>query len=248
MSIFASPTPSAAPTVRAILALIVHEGRETEHNLIDYALTSHEITETPTGIDLGPGRLLGTLDHQRLLDVLLHTQGDANAFLPPEVLSHGSAQLAWYVPGRPRRMWFRGAQRSKCLTVPWPTLAFRARQGRLSIAALAQTRRPQASDPLFHAPLMNIFSDTGLCPGTANLPPGHGLADRTQFEAAVFDTAFSHVNHTHTLCSSPGGAVETTEHLRFWENLARKHAKRFPVRALVPLKQTLSQWLTLEHA
>ena len=248
MSIFASLASTPLPTVRAILALVVHEGRESEPELLDYALTSHEIAHTPTGIELGPGRLLGPLDHQRLLDVLLHTQAGDNEFLPPEVLSHSSAQLAWYVPGRPRRMWFRGAKRSKGLTVPWPTLAFRARQGKLSIAALAHARRPGASDPLFHAPLMNIFDDTGLCPGTATLPHGHSLADRAQFEAAVFETAFSHVNHTRTLRRSHDAEIENVDHVRFWEQLARQRTQRFPVRALVPLKQTLSQWLTLEKA
>jgi PRTRC genetic system protein B len=244
MSLFTPPEQIPLPTLEAILALIVHEGRDDTGHMKEYALTSHEITQTPGGIEVGPGRVLGARDHQTLLNVLLDTLHTDNEFLPPDVLSHSSGQLAWYVPGELRRMWLRDAQRTRGIKVPWPTLLFRARQGTLSLAALGSARRPRETDPLYHAPLMNVHASTRLCSGTAVLPRGNLLADRAGFETAVYETAFTHVNHEHTLRQPKNAEVSTAQHVRFWTQLARTGARRFPTRALVPLHLTVSQWLT----
>jgi PRTRC genetic system protein B len=234
----------ANPSLRAVLALIAHEGRACDGDPLDYALTSHEIEHTPSGVNLGPGRLLSTQDQQALLSILMDTVSAESVFLPSDVLSHSSAQVAWYVPGRVRRMWFRSGTHTKRVNVPWPTLAFCARRDALRLVALGRTRRPCAHDPVFHAPLMNVFDHTGLCTGSARLPRGTGLEDRPGYEAAVYDTAFSHINHSHTLRRPAGEEVTDAEHLQFWTQLAARHARRFPSSALVPLRDTLAHWLT----
>ena len=120
MSLFAS-SPSE---LRAILALIVHEGHLADRGETQYALTSHPVEEAPSGVVLGPGQCLAHADHQALLRVLLNTTTHDNEYLPADVLSHSGAQLAWYIPGCVRRMWFRSGHHTEHWDVPWPTLVF----------------------------------------------------------------------------------------------------------------------------
>lgn len=224
-------------------ALIVHEGRQVGYGQRDFAFTTHEVEHSDSGVQLGAGRLLSLEDQQNLLQILLGALSKENGFLSNEVLSHSPAQIAWYVPGRRRPMWFRDGARTQRFNVPWPTLVFRVREGRLALVALSRAKRPKAQDPVFHAPLMNVFVNTELCVGSATAPQGWSLAQRGGYEKLVFDTAFAHVNHEHTLRILGGVSVATAEHLRFWRQLAREARPRFPTRALVPLPQCLGVWL-----
>jgi PRTRC genetic system protein B len=244
MSLFTQSDAPLQPTLRAVQALIVHESRLFDHAQPDFAFTTHAIEQSDSGVRLGAGRLLALEDQQALLNILLGALSAESAFLPPEILSHSPAQLAWYVPGTVRPMWFRDARQTRRLPVPWPTLVFRVREERLSLAALGRSRRPNAEDPLFHAPLMNVFDNTELCAGNAKLPRGWSLAHRSAYERAVFDTAFTHVNHRRTLRAAKGGPITTAEHLRFWRELSGGPRRRFPSAALVTLNQSLGKWLS----
>jgi PRTRC genetic system protein B len=244
MSLFAHSDTPLQPTLRAVQALIVHESRLFEDARPDFAFTTHAIEHGDSGVRLGAGRLLAREDQQALLNILLGALSAESAFLPSEILSHSPAQLAWYVPGRVRPMWFRESGHTRRLQVPWPTLIFRVREGRLSLAALCRSRRPSAEDPLFHAPIMNVYANTELCAGNAKLPRGWSLAHRPAYEKAVFDTAFTHVNHDRTLRAAKDGSITTAEHLRFWRELSRGSRRAFPSAALVPLNQSLGMWLS----
>ena len=244
MSLFVAQPASNAPTLRAILAFIVHAGQTDAHEPSTYAFMTHEIEHTPEGIVLGPGRLLSERDQQDLIGVLLNTHAYDNEFLPVDVLSRSSARLSWYVPGQRRRMWFRDGSRTESYEVPWPNLIFCASRDHLRLVAVTGRDRPTVDQPLFHAPLMNVHATTALCAGTAALPEGTGLADRPGYEHACFETAFSHVNHAQTLRLNKRGPVSSEAHVQFWRALARQGAPQFPEDALVPLGQTLSQWLT----
>jgi PRTRC genetic system protein B len=122
-------------------------------------------------------------------------------------------------------------------------LIFRARERELSLAAVPGLGRPPAEEALYHAPLMNVYASTTLCPGTAVLPRSHTLADRAAFEAAVFDTGFTHVNQPQTLYQPDSAEVTTAQHERFWTQLARSGTPEFPSGALVRLHRNLSDWL-----
>jgi PRTRC genetic system protein B len=237
---FDGPEP---PSLRAVQALIVHESHRAQDSRRDFAFTTHAIQHTERGVQIGAGRLLSLEDQQALLNILLGSLSGESGYLPPEVLCHSPAQLAWYVPGRMRPMWFRDGTHTRRFKVPWPTLVFRVREGRLALAALSAARRPKAQDRIFHAPLMNVFEDTHLCVGNTKLPKGWTLADRLGYEKTVFDTAFTHVNHEHTLKRPKQAPVTTAEHLRFWRELAREGARGFPARALTPLTERLGPWL-----
>jgi PRTRC genetic system protein B len=229
--------------VRAVQALIVHESVDHRHNK-EWILTTHGIEHTDTGAVLGAGRLLAPQDEEGLLDVLANAVASRDrGFIPPEVIACSASQLVWYVPSRIAPMWFRiGPEPVRC-RVPWPPLLFRVSRGQLAVVALRANRRPDADTVLYHAPLMNVHANTALCSGSARLPTTWRLSDRPAYEAAVYATNFSHVNHEHTLRLGSGKEVDSAAHLKFWQTLARKNATAFPTRALVALGETVAEFL-----
>jgi PRTRC genetic system protein B len=243
MSIFTINDFAAVPSVRAVQAVIVHEAREGTEGNAEYVLTTHTVENTDKGVTLGAGRFVSAADMAALTEVLISAQPAQHAYLPQEIVSCSATQLAWYTEARIRPMWFRAGNDRRKVTVPWPTLLFRARPGELAVAALARSGRPKPDQPLFHAPLMNIHQDTGLCPGSARLPPACSLEHRDGYEFCIFGTAFTHVNHERTLKLAGENSVNSAEHLRFWRQLERRRIKRFPTSALVPLKRRVAQWL-----
>lgn len=242
MSFFHPPQARAA-VIRTLQAVLLHESRSHNGGPQAHWLTTHAVEEQESGPLIGPGRLLSEEDKRALIETLVGTlPREEFAVLPPHVLAMGAVRIAWYVPGRVRAMHFNIKSRTFSLQVPWPTLVFLVSEGQLSLAALAEVSRPEAHTPLFHAPLMNLNEATRLCTGNAIVPRGSGLADCAGYEQAVYDTNFSHVNHPHTLRGAK--AISNEAHVRFWRGLARTKAKAFPTDALVPLKRTLSAWLT----
>lgn len=235
-------THAELPRVQAVQALLVYED-QTIQDGTRYALTTHEITQSPTGLTIGTGRLLGQRDQQMLLDILLGALATESTFLPAEIVCHSSACLAWVVRGAVRPMWFRFGHDSHRLTVPWPNLVFCARRNRLYLASYKTSGRPGPTTPLYHAPLMNVHGDTALCSGNAQLPAGWSLAHRPDYERVVFETYFTHVNHDRTLKLAKH-RVSTARQFRFWRELHQHKTSRFPTQALVPLHQTAAQWLS----
>ena len=243
MSFFINAAPSR-PRVRAVQALLVYEDETLASEPTRYALTTHEITHTDQGVQIGAGRLLGLQDQQSLLDILIGSLTTQSHFLPTEIICHSTARLAWIVPGKVRPMWFRFNKETHRLDVPWPNLIFCASQKSLGLAAYTGSRRPTQDTPLYHAPLMNVHEQTTLCTGNALLPGSWSLRDRPKFEEVVFATYFTHVNHEHTLALDSGKGVTTAQHYRFWRDLQESKATRYPGQSLVPLRKTASQWLS----
>jgi PRTRC genetic system protein B len=242
MSVFSVVPALAEFNVRAVQALIVHQMHDG-NRVPDFVLTTHEVENSTAGSTLGAGRFVTEADIAALVDVLIGMYPGRRTFLPEDVVSASPTQLAWYRSEEIRAMWFRANDARRKLIVPWPTLLFRARPGELSIVALSHSRRPTADQPLYHAPLMNIHADTRLCAGTATIPPACGLEHKPAYEFCVYGTAFSHVNHDHTLKSQGKASVGDSEHFKFWRQLERRQARRFPRAALVPLKQSVGEWL-----
>ena len=243
MSLFTLPSAPNQPTVTAVLALIVHAGHAEVQADTAYAFTTHDIQHSSSGIVLGPGRLFGSKDQQHLLSILLDCTAESNAYLPADIVSRAVGRIAWYVAGRVRPMWFRHSERTECLTVAWPSLVFSLTPNGLRLAAYDGQGRPSAEQPLFHAPLMNVHSDTFLCSGTAKIPQGGRLHDRPECERVCFETAFSHCNHEHTLRLKDQREIDDATHIRFWRGLAKGRAEAFPSDALHPLSDGLSRWL-----
>jgi len=144
-----------------------------------------------------------------------------------------------------RPLYLRQGERTLSLMVPWPPLLLAARERTLYVVALRGGRRPTARTPLYHAPLMNVHATGQVCTGNADLPAETTLATLAAWQAVLTDTWFTHVNHPNTLRlpDSTGMAVDTRRYLRFWRDLAKRRAERFPVACLTPLGLTLEGFL-----
>jgi PRTRC genetic system protein B len=218
MSLFALATASNL-NLRLTHALLVMENRDTGEGKRQ-AVTTHEVMETPHGPVLGPARLFGAHEQQALAEVLLGPLAKSQVlFLPPEILVHHSTMMAWYVPGRVRPMHFNTEDHQGSYWVPWPTLIFCVHRGDLWLAGTRRHTRPTPDTPLYHAPLMNLNTHGGMCWGDVPPPKGRSLADRAAYEAAVFQSNFSHVTDEQTLRLPRAKTVSTEQHLTFWQGL-----------------------------
>lgn len=213
----------------------------------------HEVHNTEKGPVLGVGRpldqagLLRTLREAAEGRPVLHRH---QGILPANVLQYDEEKLTWYVPGKVRKMYWTGSRKgTQTLVVPWPTLVFRHRKGRgLELFAVRGSRRPGLSTPIFHAPLANVYGGGDVCLGNAD----RGILSLESipvWEEAIFDTRFSHINHSHTLkpqaCGLKSTKISTAAHLRFWKGLAKEQAKRFPSTALNPMESRRGKQLCL---
>jgi len=219
-------------------ALLVHRADSA------VLVTRHPVVRDKRGARLGAGTLFGVNDQAWLLELLADT--DDSDILPENVLGKSARQLTWLVPGKVRPMLFRLSGRSQALRVPWPTLVFQATERSLRVVALKSSRRPQRDTPVFHAPLMNFYYDTRMCFGGAGIPQSLGVSSMPKWEAAVFDTAFSHTNHGRTLVRRDDDSDDNAFHFGFWRGLHKQKAARFPVRALVPTGDRLGDWMRLQ--
>jgi PRTRC genetic system protein B len=135
-------------------------------------------------------------------------------------------------------MWFRVGKFSGSFEVKWPSLLFIAnkRDAKLFVFALAASSYPSEDAIVYHAPLMNIGRDGLVCQGSASLPAEISSATIDQMEETIYDSNFTHINHSTTLnnVKTSDGKVGTKEHLAFWRsrhkskaNLPKKHLVRY---------------------
>lgn len=112
----------------------------------------------------------------------------------------------------------------------------------LHVAALSSDQRPTLQTELLRAPYYNVSAEGLVCQGSMNGPRENRPEAIAQWEAAFFHSAFTHPQ---------GGAFQITSHPNghsgLWLGQAAKPCAEFPVEHLVPMKMTLSQWLT-EHS
>lgn len=204
----------------------------------------HGITMVDGRPVMDVGHLVHEDDVDDLLRLLRSDQATSRSpFLPADLVGLSSGFAAWCVEGRRRRMWFRFGGKSTALNVVWPHLVIAAAHDRVHVCAVAKPVVRGQDVRVFHAPLMNIYDTGRVCmPGSARVAPG--LDGRDAAQQVVFDTAFSHVNHTRTLRGGRGKAreVDTFALHAYWKARARA-ATPPPVGDMVPMGRTLSQWL-----
>ena len=247
-------TPSEADVRRAAStyvprrALIFHAAH-SESQFADndrpqsVVTTVHDIDMRKGVPQLGPGEWLTRADERQIVDLLQGRERRANAFtlLPPNLLHADVDSLTWFAPARRRPMHFRWQGFEGQIDVVWPSLILRVVARRLYVVALAANERPSSLDAaLFHAPLGNIHADTSMCFGDVRMPREASPATIAEWEACLFDTAFTHINHQAVLGNSR--RVDNAKLLSYWR---ARHGKTTDVREadLKPLGLTLRQWL-----
>lgn len=217
------------------------------------AVIRHAVRQTAKGPEIGAGMPM-TWGHLETLVNILANKSVSGGLLPENVLALSPSCLAWFVRGAVRKMWFQGAKGAESIVVPWPNLVFVATGKDLYVAAYKGNRRPTAKTRLYHAPIMNIWGEGRVCIGSGTIPKGIGLEDMRGWEAIIYDTLFTHVNHQRTLAPKlrrtrkaakvrESKDVSNAQHRQFWNALHRKKAKRFPPEALVPMHRSVEDFV-----
>lgn len=223
--------------IRSAVALLFFETEEC------VAVTKHSVSVERKGPVIGPGQPVATGDINELAGLLRGEAAGATALLPENVLGFSGAHRVWFVPPSRRPMWVRGDRNAVRLDVPWPGLVLAVHEQQLFVASYRGSQRPGAATPLYHAPLMNIYGDGRVCLGQASVPGGCGVEDMLAWEAVVFETNFTHVNHPQTLRLPVGKkGVTTPMHIRFWRSLTKSRGG-FPVAKLMSMDVTLDVWV-----
>lgn len=214
-------------------------------------LAQHTLYSRDGQVRMGSGQVIGP---ERLAEIvnLLDENAARHAsdqFLPAHVIAQGSDMVAWHVPARRRPMFFAVHDEGTfSLDVIWPALLFVARGSRLWLAALDSDERPGPDAPVYHAPLMNHDPRSGLCFGSAPMPGRAYLDTMSEFESAVFESNFSHVNGCNHLRYRHLKSTEqhacTATHLAFYRALEKRRLKRFPTRHLLPMNCSVARFLT----
>ncbi|HRY14769.1 MAG TPA: PRTRC system protein B [Candidatus Competibacteraceae bacterium] len=229
--------PPSPGEVQPLTALLLYQ---VEQRIIG---TLHPLTATRQGqAALGAGRPFSQRDVHDLLTVCAGQRPSATLqWLPAHLLAHGEDFLVWWRSGAIRPLWFAFNGQRFGFRVPWPSLVFVAYRKTLACAALVKNARPEPDTALCHAPLMNIDAQGRVCLGTAEIPTDHALERCAAWEAAVYATNFSHVNHRQTLQIKNESTISSERHFQFWQALEGQ--KRFPAKALAPMRRTLRGWL-----
>lgn len=215
---------------------------DSKKAVINWALISSQIGRSPLltyhgieGDSLKTARLRrGTPVDAAVAVSVLSKLADSTfgGWVDDRMVYQGAAQMAWCIRGAVRRMHWRIGNKRLTLDVPWPNLVFVAGVGgRLTVHAYKGGQKPGPNTALFHAPLGNFYADGTMCWGSVERP-AFSLRAREAFEAAVFDTSFSHVNHERTLSAKE--PVENEQFLAFWRDLHQRKVQRFPEKRLAP--------------
>lgn len=214
-------------------AMLLYSGRRS-------FVTWHQVLEAPGGAPiLGEAQSL-TMEFVRALSQSLGTHAPAE-ILPDNVLVRTAETIVWWTPATHRTMFFRTtdevAQPLSGKRFPHPPLVWRVSGHELWVRAIKEDVRPSAETSLFVAPYWNVNGQDGLtCQGSMHSPEESGVGSIGQWERAFFQSEFTHATGVHRLISHTGGC------LGLWTSLIES-AKPFPVRQLIPAKQTLRQFV-----
>lgn len=218
------------PTLRAALLVSEVNGKTL--------VTHHKIRD-------GQMRAGSLLDDRALEGLLINIRdGRASGgrlISSENVLFHDGESAAWIKRGTRRPMHFSVGTRQWSWTVPWPDLVVFTFRGQTSVAALKSYSR-DPNQPVFHAPLMNVYSDSRVCqPVGTNIEMS--LAGIQAAEDMLFNTAFSHANHAAPLARCDDPDVNATDDLiAYYKSLTKR--KKHPVERFSPFGMTLQQWLS----
>ena len=165
--------------------------------------------------------------------------GSSAEVLPDNVLAKGDRMIVWWTPASRRRMFYENAEQKALAlngrTFPQPPLVWRVDDGGLTIRALRESKRPDASTTLAVAPFWNLSDDGQVCTGTMRCPDSASVASIPEWERGFYESAFTHAN-VGRLTRHPGGFEG------LWSGLRDKR-KPFPMATLIPLPQTVAQFV-----
>jgi PRTRC genetic system protein B len=229
------------PRVSPIKSINIYEieDRENYGHRSHYCMTIHPFRKNGNNHVIGEGRIAQMKDIEKLIDI--YKPSEELELLPENILIKTAQLTMWTVKGEVRDMLFK----SEKITVPYPDLIFAFAKNKLFIFAYKakKNERPTLETQLYNAPLMNIYSDGGLCFGDTVPPAVATNSNLKEYESALFDTRYSHINHDYTFNMKRDERTSTEECMKQWKALS-KH-KKFPVRLLRSNHKTLSGFIRM---
>lgn len=120
-----------------------------------------------------------------------------DGFVPDNLLFTAPNMIAWWTPASIRKCWFRSQNRfigTKVAEVAHPAMVFIVTPGDWFVFALAESARPTPATKLQHAPHFNVWEGGRICTGNVALPKVADASSFKAFEAAFFDSNFTHPN------------------------------------------------------
>jgi PRTRC genetic system protein B len=198
----------------------------------------HQVKQGDNGVPyLAPGEPLTTA-FVRTLAQGLGAQVKPEIF-PENILARTPDLLAWWARPQCRVMFFGGtdaeSRKMNGLLFPHPGLVFKVVGKDLFIRAVATKSRPGPETKLKLVPYWNTDSRGLVCAGSMRAPESSDVASIHAFEAAYFQSEFTHAAGAVRLTSYPGGFIG------LWRSLAGRN--RFPVRYLTDAGETLQDFV-----
>ena len=106
--------------------------------------------------------------------------------LPDNILAKGDRMICWWTPKRRRQMFYANSEGEAATlngcTFPQPPLVWRVSDGGLTIRALQESKRPDASTKLAVAPFWNLSGDGHVCTGSMRHPGEASVATILDWE------------------------------------------------------------------
>lgn len=195
--------------------------------------TIHPVRERDGRPEIRAGRPIDSESLRAVCANLVKSSLLRSGVLPWNVLSVGLAHVVWWRPPGESHVFFdcRGdgiGRRNG--TIPLPGLVFAVKQKSMKVFAVKGRERPTQESPLFHAPLMNVWEGGNVCTGSMPLPESSVAESIASWEAAFWQSAFSHPNHPKPV-RYKGGIHQISS------DLLDGRFKVFPARALNPLPE-----------
>ncbi len=216
-------------------ALLIYKGDSHKEAFVTLHKVGKEAQCPPT---LGPAETLT----QGFLDSLIQSVGGNAAVevLPENVLARTQQMLAWWVPAKPRRMFFQHAQGVlddiSGQVCPQPALVLRVDGAGLHLRALERSQRPEAGTRMMVAPYWNTYATGSVCLGSMRAPKHAAVSAMERWETSFYESAFTHPNDAQRITTHPGGSEA------LWRKLAGSQ-RPFPSKYLHDAKQSLAQFL-----
>lgn len=226
--------------VQTTFALLFH-CRANSHSL--EVVTAHRVDSVKGAPVIGAGRPITPEDERKVQRLLLSRREEPAPLqvFPESLLFCDATRLVWWRPSEVRPMYLRDTEgKPSVIMTRWPNLVFHVADRTLAVATFEGTARPNASTRLLHSTLPNVYEDTAVCTGDATLPVGSAVDEIPQWEAVIYETAFTHSNNSRAL--RRGRAKDPMDVEDFWR--ARDGAvDAFPYKRAAGAGVTLGQWL-----
>lgn len=204
----------------------------------DAIATTHDVSMVDGKPIIQPGRLFTHDDLQTLHSGLSKGASKRGAvWVEPTLLAYGDGRTIWYSEPCKRAMFFKttgsatNAMNCKGMA-PVPGLVWMRYREALYVFAVRGSKRPQFDTKLFQAPFFNVYDSGRVCEGTT-IRPGDD-APNIAWENAFFQSRFTHSN-VHV----KDGLIKGQDPYKFWTEMLRIPAEKFPEKRLVELNITV---------